>query len=321
MNIFLSVFGAVGLFLGLIHPAQAQSGDRLFPIVELTDADLAQINVKDGSVEDWQQVVGEPTLTAADFRTDPDYADYDPSDMDFRIWLAWHRGTNHIYVAMERSDDIYLNQYSGRDCADRTCGMGWQDSYITFSVDGDHSGGQVLLSPEESQLDQEERLLFLYQQAQRYHAISEVQGTDPHIELLGALSPADWFVRPPYAEGGGGAIRGNPAISVTEFYVTPFDYFVHNDQEKSVVSELSPGRIIGFAISVLDVDMEDHHIESIHYLRAVEPDWTCLGVCSVVIYDSDDYSLGLLMGSGGAAPEVSAVESDTWARIKASFGK
>lgn len=313
--------GIAGLLVGFAGTAWAQSGDRLFPIVELTDADLAQIDLTDGSAEDWRQVVGEPTLTALDFRTDPDYADYDPSDMDFRIWLAWHRASNRIYVAMERSDDIYLSEYSGRNCADRTCSMGWQDSYLTFSVDGDHSGGQVLLSPEESQIDQEERLLFLYQQAQRYHAIAEVHGTDSHVELLGTLSPVDWFAMPPYAEGGGGAIKGNPAISVTEFYVTPFDYFIHNDEEESVVSELSPGKIIGFAISVTDVDTEDHRQESIHYLRAVEPDWTCLGVCSVVIYDSDDYSLGLLMGSGGTSPAVSAVESNTWARIKASFGK
>lgn len=96
-----------GLLLGFNRDTWAHMGDRVFPIFELTEEEFARIDISDGSVEDWLEVVGEPTLTALDFSTDPTRASYDPADLDFRIWLAWHRATNHIYVAMERFDDLY----------------------------------------------------------------------------------------------------------------------------------------------------------------------------------------------------------------------
>ena len=52
---------------GLAAPAGAHVGDRIYQICELTDADLAAIDLKDGTVGDWEEVLGEPTLTAVDF--------------------------------------------------------------------------------------------------------------------------------------------------------------------------------------------------------------------------------------------------------------
>ena len=39
----------IGLVVGLLHGAEAQESERVYPFVELTDADLAQIDVTDGS--------------------------------------------------------------------------------------------------------------------------------------------------------------------------------------------------------------------------------------------------------------------------------
>ena len=49
--------------------SEAQFPDRLFPFAELTDGMRARVDLKDGSVEDWSEVLGEPTLTALDFAT------------------------------------------------------------------------------------------------------------------------------------------------------------------------------------------------------------------------------------------------------------
>ena len=76
---------SVAVLLALASGVWAQ---RVFPIVELTDADVGLIDVHDGSVDDWLAVIGEPTLTALDR-----YGPYDPSSMDLRIWLAWHDAT------------------------------------------------------------------------------------------------------------------------------------------------------------------------------------------------------------------------------------
>ncbi len=47
---------------------------------------MERIDLTDGSVADWYEVLGEPALTASDFYW-LNYH-YDPSELDFRIWLA-----------------------------------------------------------------------------------------------------------------------------------------------------------------------------------------------------------------------------------------
>ena len=81
---------------GFLSVANAQPPDRIYPIVELTDRDVAEIDVTDGSVDDWEYIVGEPTLTPLDF-AQTFVGSYDPSDMDFRIWLGWHDATDRIF--------------------------------------------------------------------------------------------------------------------------------------------------------------------------------------------------------------------------------
>ena len=113
----------------------AHVGDEIYFFYELRDDDLERIDL-DGSVDDWLGVVGEPSLTASDFfwRNHP----YDPSEVDFRIWLAWHQGSSTLWIAMERFDDLYFNLYDG----EKPWEMQLWDSSLRFLVDGDHSGGE-----------------------------------------------------------------------------------------------------------------------------------------------------------------------------------
>ena len=117
----------------------AHIGDEIYPFFELLDEDLDRIDLTDGSVEDWLEVVGEPSLTAVDFvwGTQSEPAEYDPSDLDFRIWLAWHQGSGTIWAAMERVDDLYVNVLGGD-----AMNLGFWDSVIILLLDGDHSGGR-----------------------------------------------------------------------------------------------------------------------------------------------------------------------------------
>ena len=115
MKPLLTAFAIAGLLLGLAGSSYAHQGPRVYPILELSDEDLAQIDIMDGSIDDWLAVVGEPTMTALDFYA---LGSYHPADLDFRIWLAWHDHTDRIYVAMERADDVHVNEY------DRTLDVG-----------------------------------------------------------------------------------------------------------------------------------------------------------------------------------------------------
>ena len=105
----------VGLAFLLVMPAGAHVGDRVYPIAYLTDEMLAEIELDDGSVEEWYRLIGEPVMTLLDFK-DRGGSSPDPSDFDFRIWLAWHDDPARIYVALGATDDGYIHQSDFRRC-------------------------------------------------------------------------------------------------------------------------------------------------------------------------------------------------------------
>lgn len=292
-----------GLLVALASTAYAHVGDKLFMFYELTDEDLAQIDLHDSSADDWRDVVGEPSLTASEFYVGAggDAPDYDPADLDFQIWLGWHQATNRIYVAMECSDNAYINQYGGR--AGNTH-MSLHDS-MQFAIDGDHSGGEYDFVPNDfSTLD--EFLQVTQAQAQCYFALARTP--DTHYVNLG-YGFDDWYTQPPYVDGGGGIIGEAPVISVIEFCVTPFDRLVKDSPEQTVISALSPGKVIGFFLGIFDYDSAP---KQLHAGYSVYPSHD-------TFFTADFFADGVLVGAGGAAPEVSAVENDSWGRIKASF--
>ena len=135
MRTYLVSLVTLGPILGLAPGTHAHIGDEIYPFQELVDEDLDRIDLTDGSVEDWIEIVGEPSLTASDFLWL--YGSYDVSDVDFNIWLAWHQGSGTLWIAMERFDDLYLNNYDGSGLHEM---VGW-DSSIAFMVDGDHTAG------------------------------------------------------------------------------------------------------------------------------------------------------------------------------------
>ncbi len=309
MNLVKRFLPIIGLVVGLLGGAEAQESERLYPFVELTDADLAQIDVTDGSVDEWVDLLGEPTLTALDFQIPPNRPPYDPADMDYRVWLAWHGASQRLYVAIERSDDIYINNYEGAEKIRACVFMEQHDSAVNFRVDGDASGGQYYFNRNEIK-DDEERRLRTNQHAQSYIVLGDIFGGGPHVCLVAQSGDEeDWFHLPPYAEGGGASFGEHPTLSVTEFYVTPFDRFIWNSPEESVVSTLSPGTLIGFYLAIADLD-EEGRAETIHSIRA-QDQWDSL-------WNADIFARGLLVGPGGELPD-SAVESMTWSRIKATF--
>ncbi len=315
MNLIKRSLPIIGLVMGLLHSVEAQESERLYPFVELTDADLAQIDVTDGSVDEWVDLLGEPTLIPLDFQIHPDLPPYDPVDMDYRVWLAWHGATQRIYVAVERADDIYINNYEDDGTIHSCTFMVEHDSYVMFNVDGDASGGEYRFFEGELHLGagfDEERRLRINQHAQWYFVLGDIVGGGPHVCLVDQshYDDEDWFNLPPYAEGGGASFGEHPTLSVTEFYVTPFDRLIWNSPEESVVSALSPGTLIGFILTIGDIDEEGARAEAWHSIRA-QDQWSGLS-------NADTFARGLLVGPGGELPD-SAVESLTWGRIKATF--
>ena len=293
--------------LALASITHAHVGDEIYPFFELLDEDLDRIDLTDGSVDDWLEVIGEPSLTASDFLwlNNP----YDPSELDFRIWLAWHQGSSTLWIAMERFDDLYFNLYD----ADKPWEMQLWDSSLRFKVDGDHTGGEYSYflgwncagcSPEQ--------VLESHRQAQEWMAIADT----PDGEHLFHIGASEWVTREPYAAAGGGVIGQSPATSVTELKVTAFDDLIYNDEDASEASQLQAGKTIGFSISTIDND--DTRYDD-GYGRKIA---ISLSASSKAAINADLLVDGLLIGAGedpSLYDDRSAVEPSSWARIKASF--
>ena len=273
-------------------PVQAHKGDRIVPIHEITDEQLALIDIEDGSIYEWEDF-GEPSLTTLDFSRlslpDVEDLDHDFSDFDFRIWLGWNATHSRIYGSIQVADDAYR----GFDDAVRADGL-------LFYLDGDHSGGEYAFL--------EEDYLNL-QQAQAYEIYIDPRDLEgPNVSLF-FRNESDWYRRPPYADADGGVVGENPVFWLIEFYVTPFDLLIWDDLDASVVSGLYAGKVIGLSINVADHDT-DREEWNMHVFTAGDE-----------IRTADNFVDGLLVGNQGLEQDDSVVESLSWARIKASLAE
>ncbi|NKB67605.1 MAG: hypothetical protein GKR89_11120 [Candidatus Latescibacteria bacterium] len=293
----------VGLSMAPLYPGHAHQGARLFPIVELSDADLASIDLHDGSVDDWLAVLGEAPMTALDFHA---FGGYDPADLDFRVWLAWHDATDRLYVAVERADDIYANAFN-RGASGAF--MSLHDSMVDIWVDSD--GGRDESRESSGRISDWESFLLRYSRdSQWYAALAETFDGGPNVQMVnynGALPAGEnWYELSPFAEAGGGRLGESPTLSVTEVYITPFDLFVWDNPDESLISDLHPGKVINIRINISDyegiLDQSGSYPQD-SFFRLEESGW----------------SDGILLGQGGELPDISAVEENTWGRIKASF--
>ena len=119
--------------------ANAHTGNRLFSIPYVSVDDLAHIEM-DGDVADWKDLLGEPTVTPLDFhmfshQALSSYDQYDPGNLDFRVWIAWG-DEGKLYVAAEAADDVYRS--------DEFEYVFYTSDHVSLKVDGDHSGGQFI---------------------------------------------------------------------------------------------------------------------------------------------------------------------------------
>ena len=257
----------MGLILGLASGASAHIGDRIYLIFELSEDDLADIDLHDANITDWEDVLGDASLVTTDFFQDPtvgDGAQYDPADLDYRIWLGWNGNLGTIWMGMERIDNVYINEYAGGNL-----GSLWQHDGIEFMLDGDHTGGDYTGSADGNWTD-EERDLNNNRTAQHYVAIGDTPD-GRHVGYLGRGS--EWVNALPYADGGGGSTGDGPTTTITEFFVTPFDDLIWNSQEDSVPSPLFDGKIIGFNIAVPDFDTAPREYRAFHTLSGQAATW------------------------------------------------
>lgn len=116
-----------------------------------------------------------------------------------------------------------------------------------------------------------------------------------------------WFVEPPYASGGGGSFSEQPFLSVTEFYVTPFDELVWDDPAATKVTDLRPNGRITFQLTIPDYDAPDER-------NGV---WLSFPATGGVMSDTERHTDGILVPRGRDAQEGGgAPRALSWAAVK-----
>ena len=187
------------------------------------------------------------------------------------------------------------------------------DSYFSFMVDGDHSGGRYHFGPNTCEgCTVEEIKLRKNRQAQHWLVIAE-SADGQHVGYEGA---SEWVIREPYAAAGGGVLGATPATTVTELKVTPFDDLIYDDEAASEASDLYAGKIIGFNIRTHDNDDTQYS----DGMGTTEMQWLSDRVSARRF--ADLFVDGLLVGAGedpSRYDDRSAVAPSSWGRIKASF--
>jgi hypothetical protein len=301
----LVVMLAAGLVVALCGVVSAHIGTTIFPMYELPTADLPDL--RDGTLEDWEDVLPGASLDHNSFAplNVADGSGINPADLAYRTFMAWHSAGNHIYAAIERVDDVYINTYEGGDLT----GL-WRFDSIEFMVDGDHSGGSYNGARLGEGLSDEELKLLSNFQAQQWVAVAE----SPDGRTMGYQGNGQaWVALPPYADAGGFSVGEAPNTSVIEFYITPWDECNWQGPELSKRSVLEAGKIIGFQFSIPDFDTEAGAYHGFHTLSGQPNTWR----------EADNFVDGELIpcdvGDCGAAAVPTAVKADSWGRIKASF--
>ena len=160
--------------------------------------------------------------------------------------------------------------------------------HVALMVDGEHSGGRFPRNNSHAQ----------------YY---EVKPYSDRWGLVGFpyVADSDWVVELPYAFGAASVLDDETALWTVEFYVTAFDRMIQSDPDGSEISTFEPGQVMGFILGVFDWDHDDRGSGQF-YLHDIPED---PGPGDEV----DVFVDGILVGSD------TAVESTTWARIKATL--
>ena len=260
------------------------------------------VPVIDGDLKDWE-VVGDPyAILTGQFHDliNPEIEASDSDDFAARLMIGWNKAENKLYIAAQVRDDIHQ--------IDRPAGSAtalFQDDAMELFIDADHSGGQFANFAELSHEEQLQR-----NGAEANHFV--LAGPPPDKDFFVNYSAAAWYALPdgPYT---GAALEfagvlGGKGVTNYEVMLVPFDRVDVNAVFQSEEHLLQEGEILGF-----NVEFNDFDVHSKRY----DAKWSLSGQ-----YNSNRFSnrfTDLILMPLEGTFQVTAVESISWGRLKASL--
>ncbi len=261
--------------------------------------------VLDGDGSEWQLLPRQYYLTHDDLKEiiKEGFDEPNPASLAVKVVIGWSPVTNMIYFLEERFDDHSNARLTADDSSE----------HLEFSIDADHSGGLYMHPYVDIDPDRWDG-----SQAQNYRYY--LNREDP----LWHWGSATWAVKPPYADLGWSfhGTVGGEGVQTVELAVTPFDDLNSEGIDQSVVHILAAGEIIGLVFAVKDDDNPDD-------LRNYDGGWWSSSFANADSFNrsstapwinADSFIDYILLDFD---PSIwvpgTAVESDTWGRIKSTF--
>ena len=259
------------------------------------------VPVIDGDLRDWEVVGDSYVISTGQFHdliTEVEASDSD--DLSVRLMVGWNKAVNRLYIAAQVRDDIHQ--------IDRPAGSAtvlWEDDAMELFIDADHSGGQFANFTELSHEEWRRR-----NGAEANHFV--LAGPPPDEDFFVNYSAAAWYALPdgPYT---GAAVEfvgvlGGEGVTNYEVMLVPFDRVDINAVFQSEEHFLEEGEILGFNVEFNDFDVHSERYDA---------KWSLSGQYNSNRF-SDRFTDLILMPLEGTF-QVTAVESRSWGRLKASL--
>ena len=255
----------------------------------------------DGDLTDWEVVGDSYTILTGQFHDLVAEAEASDSD-DFaaRLMVGWNKAENRLYIAAQVHDDIHQ--------IDRPAGSAtviWKDDAMVLFIDADHSGGQFANFTELSHEEWRRR-----NGTEASHFV--LAGPSPDEDFFVNYSAAAWYALSdgPYTRAAVEfvGVLGGEGVTNYEVMLVPFDRIDINAVFQSEEHVLRENEILGFNVEFNDFDVNSELFDA---------KWSLSGQYNSNRF-SDRFTDLILMPLEGTF-QVTAVESRSWGRLKASL--
>jgi len=264
----------------------------------------------DGDISEWEIVPEEFWLTLENDMEETVRGigtDFDLADFNMREVISWNDETNRVYSVCDVVDDYLHNS------REEHANYNWDDEWH-FVLDADHSGGD-LFNGDWGALPEEERRQLYYTTGQLYSMlVPPLSGywNFMYIEATGWwMHDGQSILTPEYQEMGWARTGENlgPGTYKYEMKVTPWQHLDWTGPAASVEVDLEEGLIIHIGTLYKDYDVSDSYEGSYDFppIHNVWRNANLLGDFELLAVDTELF------------PPGTAVESDTWGRIKAQM--
>jgi len=289
----------LGLVLATFTPSSAHvPSDKNFAAVQVPlGVDGVRDLAIDGDLGEWDNVPSAFWTTHDDLieMITGTQGDPDAGNLAERIIIGWSPETNYLYFMEEKFDQQLWTVPETND-------------NMTIAIDANHSGGQYYGEAIEE--------VMYSREAQHWKTV--FNNPDSPIFLWGGTSV--WATAEPYS---GSRFNidgesGGPSTLWSEAWFTPFDDLPSDstgpEDDRIIINDLTEGNIFGMGFAVQD---DDNGVGG-----GYDGYWVSTG--DVIMYYHGDALVDYLLQGFNedywvAGDNQTAVETDSWARIKAGF--